>query len=377
MAGQIIKRGDRTWLVRVFMGRDDCGKRHYANKMVHGTKKEAERYLTAALRQRDLGTFIEPSRMTIDTYFDRWLESAVKPRVRESTYDDYSFLLARYVRPLLGKRMLSDVRLLDIQKLYREMSDHRELSARTVRMLHAVLSSAMKQAVKWQLLAANPCGLADLPRRERKEMGALNQEQAARFLAVASEDDDHGTLFAFALSTGMRPAEYLGLRWKEVDLTKGTVSVQRTVVWRKGGGWYFSEPKTRQSRRTIPLPASVVRALSEHRRKQIELRLKAGADYQNNELVWATNGGTPIMLRNLVRRHFKPTLKRAGLPSSIRLYDLRHTCATLLLAAGVNPKVVSERLGHASIVLTLDTYSHVLPTMQQAAAEKLESLLFG
>lgn len=149
------------------------------------------------------------------------------------------------------------------------------------------------------------------------------------------------------------------------------------MIWRKGGGFYFSEPKTPKSRRTIPLPASVTRALIEHRRKQMETRLKAGSDYQNNDLVFATGAGTPIMLRNLVRRHFKPALTRAGLPASIRFYDLRHTCETLLLAAGENPKVVSERLGHASVVLTLDTYSHVLPSMQQAATEKLENMLFG
>ena len=153
--------------------------------------------------------------------------------------------------------------------------------------------------------------------------------------------------------------------------------MRRTLVWRKGGGWYFGEPKTSRSRRTLPLPMSLVGALIEHRRKQGESRLKKGADYQNNDLVFATSEGTPILLRNLVRRHFRPVITRAKLSESFRLYDLRHSCATLLLSAGENPKVVSERLGHASIVLTLDTYSHVLPSMQQAATEKLEKILYG
>lgn len=153
--------------------------------------------------------------------------------------------------------------------------------------------------------------------------------------------------------------------------------MRRTLVWRKGGGWYFGEPKTSRSRRTLPLPMSLVSALIEHRRKQGESRLKKGADYQNNDLVFATSEGTPILLRNLVRRHFRPVITRAKLSESFRLYDLRHSCATLLLSAGENPKVVSERLGHASIVLTLDTYSHVLPSMQQAATEKLEKILYG
>jgi|SRR5687767_451816 len=139
----------------------------------------------------------------------------------------------------------------------------------------------------------------------------------------------------------------------------------------------FGEPKTSRSRRTIPLPKSLVRELAEHRRKQVENRLKKGADYDNNELVFAASEGTPILLRNLVLRHFQPVLTRAKLSSTFRLYDLRHSRATLLLSAGENPKVVSERLGHASIVLTRDTYSHVLPSMQQAATEKLERILYG
>jgi integrase len=175
----------------------------------------------------------------------------------------------------------------------------------------------------------------------------------------------------------MRPEEYLGLQWKDINFERGTVTVRRALVWRrKGGGWILEEPKTPQSRRTIPLPVSVLRSLTEHKRKQAEERLRAGTDYQNHDFVFAGEFGTPLLTSNIFRRHFKPILTTAKLPDSIRLYDLRHTCATLLLAAGENPKVVSERLGHASIVLTLDTYSHILPTMQQAATAKLESLLF-
>ena len=167
------------------------------------------------------------------------------------------------------------------------------------------------------------------------------------------------------------------MKWSDLDLHAGNATVRRTLIWRKGGGWYFGEPKTSRSRRTIPIPKSLVSELAGHRRKQAESRLKKGADYQNNDMVFASGEGTPIILRNLVRRHFQPVLIRAKLSPTFRLYDLRHSCATLLLSAGENPKVVSERLGHASIVLTLDTYSHVLPSMQQAATEKLERILYG
>jgi integrase len=137
----------------------------------------------------------------------------------------------------------------------------------------------------------------------------------------------------------MRPEEYLGLQWKDVELGKGTLTVQRTLVWRRrGGGWYYGEPKTQRSRRRIPIPFSLTRALIEHKKAQAEERLKAGPAYQDNNLVFATTEGGPLMVQNLFRRHFKPSLKKANLPTSIRLYDLRHSCATLLLAAQENPR---------------------------------------
>jgi integrase len=376
MAGQIIARGERTWLVRVSMGRDlQTGKRRYNNHTVHGTKKDAQKYLNGALRELDLGTFIEPSGMTLNEYLDKWLEAAAKPRVRERTYLWYEDMLRWYVRPALGDKRLSTVKPLDIQALYSSLQE-RGLSAKSVRHVHVTLSTALTQAVKWRMLMYNPASMVKPPRQERKEMQALSPEEAERFLESAAQDK-WGAIFLLALTSGMRPSEYLGLLWKDVDLDKGQVTVQRTLNWRRGkGGWYFGEPKTSRSRRTIPLPSSMVRRLAEHRRHQMEERLKFGREYQNNDLVFATAEGGPLMLRNLLRRHFRPIMKRAGLPDSIRLYDLRHSCATLLLAAGENAKVVSERLGHAGIAMTLDVYSHVLPSMQQAAADKLETMLF-
>ena len=227
-----------------------------------------------------------------------------------------------------------------------------------------------------RMLYQNPASYVDLPRLKKTEMKALSPEEADRFLRAASENR-WSTLFALAMTTGMRPGEYLALQWKDVDLKAGTVMVQRALVRRKDGGWEFAEPKTPRSRRTIPLPPSVVAALVEHKRKQAEERLAKGPEYKNQGLVFATSTGQPLDQINLSRRHFKPILKAAGLPDTFRMYGLRHTCATLLLAAGENPKVVSERLGHASITLTLDTYSHVLPSMQQGAADRLESILFN
>jgi integrase len=373
-SGQIIKRDDNVWLVRIFLGRDAKGKRRYVNKTIRGTKKDAQKYLNAVLRDKDLGVFVEPSSESLEAYLDKWLSTAAKPRLSESTYNHYKFVLNRYIQPSLGTFKLTDIKLLDVQKVYTQLQSN-GLSPRTVRYAHTVLSSAFKQAVIWKMLAINPCVDAVLPKSTRNEMKAFSPEQAQKFLQAA-KDNKYGLILVFALVTGMRPEEYLGLKWSDLDLIKKTATVQRSLLWRKGGGWYFYETKRSRSRRTIPFSESLASNLKHHKRQQLEQRLKLGAAYQNNDLVFPTSVGTPLNLRNLFHRGFKKVVERAGLQEGFRLYDLRHSCATLLLSANENPKIVSERLGHASIVLTLDVYSHVLPNMQQAATDKLEDLLY-
>lgn len=376
MAGQLIRRGERTWLVRILLGYDPkTGKRQILNKTIKGTKKDAQHYLNAALRDKDLGTLTATVRLTFDQFLNQWIATAAGPRVRERTLSDYVEKIDRYIRPALGGLQISNIRPLDIQMFYKSLTDQ-GLSPRTVRYVHAIVRSSLRHAVNLRVLPQNPAEVVQLPRILRKEMKALSREQAGRFL-MAAKEDPCGIIFAVALTTGMRPEEYFALQWKDVDLLQGTATVQRTLVWRKGGGWYFGEPKTSHSRRTVPLPTSVFKWLQDHRRQQIEQRLKLGADYEHYDLIFATAEGKPLHYRNVTNRHFRPILRRAKLPETFRLYDLRHSCATLLLAANEHPKIVSERLGHASVTLTLDTYSHVLPSMQQAATEKLESMLFG
>jgi integrase len=375
-SGMVFEREKGVWYARVTFT-DKDGKRRYikrrAESKTHG--KELVRQLLRDLD--DSGdVVVDGHTVSLNKYFDRWLEAAAKPRLSERTFCDYEDLLRRYVRPAMGNKKLSELRPLDIQGFYSSLQD-RGLSARTVRYTHAVLSSALKQAVKWGLILRNPASLIELPKQTRKEMQALSPDAAARFLDAATKDR-WGIIFMVALVTGMRPEEYLALQWKDIDLKNEVATVQRTLCWRrKGGGWYFGEPKTARSRRTIPLPTSMNRLLADHKRHQAEERLRAGQRYENYDLVFATSDGGPLLPQNLFRRHFKPILKRAGLPESIRMYDLRHSCAILLLATNENPKVVSERLGHASITLTLDTYSHVLPSMQKAATDKLEKMLFS
>ncbi len=374
MAGQITKRGENTWYVRIFLGRDADSKRKYFNKTIHGTKKEAQKFLTAKLREKDLGVFVEPASMPLKDFLDKWLSEVAKHRIKENTFDRYENIAETYIKAHIGGIRLCDLQTSQVQKFYNALRE-KGLSPRTVRYAHTVLSSCLKQAVKWRMITANPCDLSELPKLKRTEMKYLTPLQAACFLEAAKESKLFA-LFLLAIETGLRPSEYLALKWSDIDFEQKTLSVKRGVVKKKGGGFIFAEPKTSTSRRKIPLSNEALASLKKHRIQQLENRLKLGAGYENLDLVFPSDAGTPFQHRNLVRRYFKPILKKAELPN-IRLYDLRHTTATLLLSAGENPKVVSERLGHASVVLTLDTYSHVLPTMQEDATKKLGNILYG
>ena len=334
------------------------------------SKSQARDVADHVKQQLKTGTEAFENRDTLNAFLDVWLGAH---RVSARTLEDYTSLMKHHVRPTLGKKKLSSIKPLDVQQAVNAMVE-KKLSARTIHYTMSVLRSSLRQAVRWGVLLKNPAEDLQLPKQTRREMKCLTPEQAKHFLRFARKDK-YGVLFEVAIVTGMRPEEYLGLRWSDVDIVKQTVMVQRTLVWRRQKvGWYFGEPKTNKSRRTIPLTEKLVKDLTKLRRKQNERRLKLGSKWTSLNLVFPSDLGTPLSVRNLDRRHFKQILIAAKLPD-IRLYDLRHTCATLLLAAGENPKVVSERLGHSSIVLTLDCYCHVLPTMQENATRRLASLL--
>src|SRR6266851_2009575 len=389
-AGQIIPRGKAKWLARMFLGRDADGKRQYQNHTVHGTKKDAQTWLTDALKKKDLGIPTFQSKVSVSDYIDEWLKTAAKPRVSETTYRGYEWQLA-HVKTALGKARLTQLRAEDIQKLYGT------LSPSTARHVHAPLNSALSQAVKWHLIHSNPCDAVDLPRHKAREVQALTREEANRLMAVerfAVErltrqegkkgerttvvvENRYRALFAFLIDAGSRPSEAVGLKWTDIDFETSRVTIQRTLQWhskKQGGGWYFEETKTKMSRRAVKLAPGTLQQLREHKTRQAEALLKLGI---RTDLVFATKEATPILRRNLVKRHLKPALIAAGLSSDFTLYALRHTCATLLFAAGVHPKVVSERLGHSNIKITLDVYSHCIPGMQDGATAQLERMLYG
>ncbi len=379
-----------TWLVRIFLGRDASGKRKYFGKTIHGTKKDAQKFLTAKLREKDLGIFVDPASMPLDQFLDSWLEDVAKNKLRSRTFEGYKSLLRCHVRKQIGLTRLCDLQAYEIQKMYNGMVKA-GYSAKTVRHVHNVLSPALEWAVRMKMVFQNPCDLCELPRIEKKEMMYFTALETAIFLEAA-KTDQYYPAFLLAIETGMRPEEYLGLQWKDIDFDNSRLSVRRSVVPLKGGGFAFEEPKTKQSRRSIPLSKTSLAALKVHRVKQLESRMKINDVYQDYDLVFPSVIGTPIQHQNFYRRHFKKVIRLANEKirkenedrtdkkpelKTIRLYDLRHTMATLLLSKGINPKIVSERLGHASIVLTLDTYSHVLPAMQTDATDQIEKLMFA
>ncbi|MFS8085965.1 MAG: tyrosine-type recombinase/integrase [Acidobacteriota bacterium] len=369
---QIISRGNNKWLVRVFLKRTAEGKRKLHNKVVHGKKKDAQKYARDAETRRDLGTLNNPPTEdpTFDTFLDGWLSDFKKYTVRERTLVGYKYILDRYVRPHLGKHKLSELTVRTIQCLYEHLSDS-GYSPRTVAFAHTLIQDALNQAVVDHVLNSTR-----RPPPKKKLIDAFTQEEAERFMKAA-KSDRLGVIFWFALATGGRPEEYLALQWPDLNLDRGEVIINKSIWWPKGGGWKIEEVKTQSSLRTINFDSALARAVGDHKRRQLERRLQFGKKYENHNLVFASKNGTPLDFRNLTLRHLQPIMKKARIKGSVNLYRLRHSFVTLSLLSGADVKTVSRAAGHSSVAFTMDTYQHVLPAMRKDAAEKYASFLFG
>src|SRR5215216_6309534 len=336
-----------------------------------GTRKEAAEKLAKALSDRADGIVVDDKNLTLGEYLDRWLSDAVRGTVRESTYSRDNYLVTNHVKPSIGRVKLKNVNALHLQGLYRERLNS-GLSPSTVQKVHHVVHKAFAQAVRWSLIPRNPADDVKAPTPAPKEMHPLSASEARRLLEAA-RGDRLEALYVLAVHTGMRRGELLGLKWGDVDLANTTVRVRRTLT-RNGTGHVLGEPKTKKSRRTVRITPQAVEALKCHRAKQSEEMLTSGSLYQDQGLVFAGAGGGLINPSNLRQRSFTPLLEHAGLPR-ITFNDLRHTCASLLFQKNVHPKFVQELLGHASVAITLDTYSHMLPGMGSQAADAMVEAL--
>jgi integrase len=356
------------------------GRKIYRQHTVHGSKRDAERERTRLLRTMDTGTYLEPSRQTVAEYLESWLVSYAKTHVSARTFERYTDDVRLALIPGMGHILLTRLSPQDIREFYAHELEHGRadgrgrgpLSATTVVHHARILHEALKHAVNEGLLAVNPADRVRPPRKAHREMAVLDQEQTSRLLEAAKGTRFHIPVL-LAVGAGLRRGEIFGLRWRDVDLKGGSLSVQQTVEVTRHG-LAFKPPKTPKSRRLVPLPGFCTRALLEHRRQQAQHWLRVGPAYSNHDLVCGGSLGMPQSPDgfSVAFVHF---VRSIGLERPIRFHDLRHSHATLLLAHGVHPKVVSERLGHSTIGLTLDTYSHVLPGLQEHAAAILEEAL--
>jgi len=327
--------------------------------------------LAKALSDRESSLAFEAGKQTVGEFLDRWLSDSVRDTVRKGTFERYEQIIRIHIRPALGNLKLKTLSPAHVQSFYRDKLD-RGLSPATVQKIHAVLHKALDQAVRWSLVPRNATEVVKAPRPTPEEIRPLNSEQVKVLLEAAS-GERFEAVYVLAIHTSLRQGELLGLKWEDVDLKNGLIRVRRTLT-RYRGRLLLSEPKTKRSRRTVRLTKPAVDALREHLARQMVQMESLGDLYGDQGLVFATQKGTLVNPSNLRKRSFAPLLKKARLPST-RFHDLRHTCATLLLARNVNPKIVSEMLGHATIAITLDTYSHVLPNMQDGATRALEDAL--
>ena len=368
--GSIYKRKDGLWVGAVNLGYQD-GK--LKRKVFYGkTRSEVSEKLTAALRDVQQGIPVVTERQTLKDFLTRWLEDCVKPSVRPSTYVSYEQQVRVHISPQLGQIQLSKLTPQHIQKYTNERLK-KGLSGKTVKYHLSLLKMALGQALKWNLVARNVAMLVDPPRVEKFEVQPITPKQAKIFLK-AIEGDRMEALFTVALSLGLRRGEALGLRWQDIDFDARTLRVNQSLQ-RLNGKLVLSELKTKSSRRILDIPNSLMNKLKEHRTRQLEEKMRLGSMWQETGLVFTSSIGTPIDPRH-VKRRLDPLLKNAELPH-FRVHDLRHFCASLLLAQGVPLKVVSDILGHSQISITADLYTHVLPSMRKEAIDLMDSILAG
>ena len=324
------------------------------------------------LYEQKRGMLATGPKQTVKDYMEYWLEIH-RASLKLSTYVLYRRHLNNHILPGLGQYQLQSLKVDQLQAFYSKKQQER-LSPKTLRLLHTILSTAFKDAVRWKRLSVNVCEHVKLPRVSRRDIKPLDQDQARCLLAVA-KGGPLESLLTLALVTGMRLGEILALHWSDISSEEKTLQVLHTVDYIQGYGYVESEPKTENSRRTLALPQIALDTLKQHRTAQLAIRLQAGTAWQEQGLVF-TNEHGGYLGRTRVHVLFRKLLKQASLPP-MRFHDLRHSAATILLSMGVNAKVVQEILGHANISTTLGIYGHVLPSMQRDAMDGMDDLFRG
>ena len=363
-----FRASDNKWVGSITL---DNGRR----KVFYGkTKKEARDKMNDALHEQRKGTLIVSTQQTVAEYLEYWLK-VHKQNVRPRTQERYEEIVRLHLVPTIGKVKLDKLTAQHLDRLYTSKLES-GLSPTTVTAIHNFLHTALDGAVRREMLSRNVCDLVSPPRKVHKEIKPLNTEQIRKLLDAAKGHQNEA-LFILALATGMRRGELLGLKWQDIDFNQGILQVRRTLsrvptnmAKEIGQSYIESETKTSRSRRGIVLASFALDALREHKSRQLDAMINAGPLWQYNDYVFCSATGTYLSPGHNALVQLKILLAKAGLPD-VRFHDLRHSAATMLLMMGVHPKVVQEMLGHSEISMTMDTYSHVLPTMQRDAIDKM------
>jgi len=376
--GSIYKRANGSWTGQVSVGHDlETGKRK--RKSFYGqTRKEVADKIAKVLQELQNGSYIEPTAITLGEWLTKWLVNYKKGQLKPLTYESYENLIQSHIEPGLGKIPLAKLQAHTLQSFYNaKLANGRKdgkggLSTRTVRYFHAIIREALEQATKEGLLSRNIADATNPPVIKNKPMHPLTESELLIFLESIKEDRLYAA-YVVAAFTGLRRGELLGLCWDCVDLESGSITVKRSLIPLSSGLYLQESTKSKGGNRNIALTDDTLRELKAHKRRQAQDKLLMGKDYQNFNLCFCKEDGTYIT-PDTFTSDFKKRLAKAGLPQ-IRLHDLRHGHATLLLQRGIPAKLVQERLGHSSIQMTLDLYSHVTPEMSKAASESLNGLL--
>ena len=371
MRGHIRPRGQGSWELKYDLGTDPLtGKRRTRFKTVHGTKRDAQTELTRLLNDKNQGTYIEPSKLTLSKFLEQWLEDYAKPHTAPTTYERWEEIVNKHLSPALGVIPLKDLSPLHIQGYYADaLANGRRngkggLSAQTVKHHHRLLYQALKQAVSWRILAQNPAAAVNSPKPEAKEIQFLSKAELATLIKAAKGTRLYAPVMT-AATTGLRRGELLALRWQDIDLDRGILTVNQSLEQTKAG-LRFKPPKTKKGRRSITLPGITLETLRDHKAAQLRERMAMGLGRDADDMVFARHDGSWINPRNF-SKEFSRLVKRSEV-NPVSLHGLRHTHISHLLMDGVHVKVVSERAGHAAVSVTLDRYSHVIPNMQEDAA---------
>ena len=369
MRGSIRQKSKNSWQIQIYTGIGPDGKHRRHFETVKGRKGDAQRRLTELLASLDKGVYTPPGRLTLAEHLKNWLEGYVKTNCSQRTFDGYQSIIESHLIPALGHIQLKHLHPQAIQSYYGEACER--LSARTVHHQHRVLSQSLKYAVRQGYLGRNPCELVDAPSPRKKVMRTLTPFEVEVLLDSAKDNYYYPVIYT-AVSSGLRQAELLGLRWRDIDLDMLSISVSQ-VLYKRRGICQFKEPKTSHSRRRVAMTPKLALYLREYREERELLYLELGRQLTLDDLVFTSVEGKPID-PGVLSHAFGRMARQAGL-EGVRFHDLRHTFASLMLLRGAKPKVISEALGHASVAFTMDVYSHIIEGMQEDAMALLDEVL--